>query len=109
MSRVNSILVLIIAFSSICFGATLMQQSMKKAVDFGQLKTSSTTYNSSCQKLIDDHREVANQKIAEALYKEAFILNFNGQWQEAQIASECAANLANGSHHWQVEAKSFLK
>lgn len=112
MSRVNAFLVLILAFSSICFGASLMQRSMAKTGDHITSLTVSLNgenFEQSCQQLIKLHQKQAATKIAEELYKEAFSLNFDGDWQGANAASECAAYLTNGSDHWNYEAKDLIK
>jgi hypothetical protein len=110
MSRINAFLVLVVAFSAICFGATLMQISINRV---GKEETSafqSQNREPSRSQLIKDYQIGALAKIASELYRKAFSLSFSGDWQKAQAASECAAQLVNmnGSHKWGIEPKDLI-
>jgi hypothetical protein len=63
----------------------------------------------SCEQLIKEHQQKFTAKIAEELYKDAFSLSFNGEWEAAQIASKCAAKLVNRSENWEIEALSLIR
>lgn len=102
MTRVNAFLVLILAFSSICFGATLMQRSMARST------TNSNTINESCEQIIQSQK-LSQSNLAEELYKEAYALSFRGDWEAATNASKCAARLVNGTDHWKIELGNFLR
>jgi hypothetical protein len=111
MTRIHAILVLLLAFSSICFGATLMQLSVAKAAQDSHTNAQnrSSQYDQSCQRLIKEHQNKALKKAAVEIYQEAFTLSFKGEHQKAKEASVCAAHLINGTDHWRVEAKDLIR
>lgn len=103
MKRINAIAVVLFAFSTVCFGATLMQRTMKG------VKTAerSDTFRR-CEQIVAEHQQETNAKVAESLYNEAYKLSFNGDWAQAKVASECASRLLNGSKHWAIEARDLV-
>jgi hypothetical protein len=110
MPRFNAFLIIILAFSSICFGATLMQMTIAKRANQTKEKANNLTcdeLNPSCQKLLESSYQDPS-KLALDLYEKAFVLSFNDEWQVAQAISECAARLTNGSDHWEIEPKDLI-
>lgn len=107
MSRVKFFLVMGLAFSSVCFGATLMQWTVSRpAIELNDVSLAQA--EPSCQALVKRHRDQIAKKVAKEIYQEALTLSFNGQWQEAREASECAAWLEHGSKTWDFEAKDLI-
>ncbi|HXW52466.1 MAG TPA: hypothetical protein VEL47_00040 [Myxococcota bacterium] len=111
MTRLNAIFVLILAFSSVCFGATLMQRTMAKSANDLKSKGEVAKTNNlkqSCNALIMEQEKGTVAKVAKELYQRAYSLSFNGDWQEAEAASKCAAHILNGTDHWAIEAETLL-
>lgn len=108
MSRVNVSLVLILAFSSICFGASLMERSIKQSAPRETLEPALRVEQElNCQSLFDRYHGLSARKIGKALYEQAFILSFDSDWENAKRASACSSLLLNGSRHWRIEAKNL--
>jgi hypothetical protein len=108
MRRINAFLVLTLAFSSICFGATLMQRSMSRSQNTKSRQLSYSPIDRSCEQLIKEYQQKFTAKIAEELYKDAFSLSFSGEWPAAEAASRCAAKLVNQSGNWAIEASRLI-
>jgi hypothetical protein len=111
MSRVNTFLLVILIFSSLCVGATLVQMSMTKSASISATlgnDQDTQKLDPACQRLIASHRWETRERIAEGLYREAFSLSFNNKWKAAKAASECAAKLINGYDHWAIEARNLI-
>lgn len=82
---------------------------MQMTVQTPLKNSTSENFEASCQQLIAEHHQRALQRVATEIYQEAFMLNLSGNGQKAQEASICAAHLINGSDHWRIEAKDWLK
>lgn len=108
MTRINAFLVLMLAFSSICFGATLMQRSMSRSQNVKNKEFSYSPIDRSCEQLIKEYEQRFSAKIAEELYKDAFSLSFSGEWPAAEAASKCAAKLVNRSGNWKIDAVRMI-
>jgi hypothetical protein len=106
MYRAQSFLVVIFALFSVCLGATLMQLSVAPIPGYNQDVAKA---DDSCRALVVKHEKNLNKKIAKVIYQEALKHSFDGQWVEAQKASECAAWLEHGNKDWDIEAKNLLK
>lgn len=104
MSRVNTSFILVLAFSSICFGATLMQLSMKNE----KIITSTEIFDDDCQYMFEKEQENIKQRVANRLYQKALTQTFNGNAKEAQTISRCASLLFSGQEHWKIEPKDLL-
>jgi hypothetical protein len=100
MSRVN------VFFFVLAFSSASMQRTTESSVNPHNTVNNAT--EEMCKKMMENHHQTTTQKVAEELYKEAFTLNFNGEWQKAKNASDCAAHLL-GSDHWNVEAKDLIR
>lgn len=107
MSRVNVFLFLGLAFSSICFGATLMQISVTRnnpEKNNGQ----STPVNSSCRTLISKFRHEGQERIAQKIYELAYTKSFNGDNDAAETAN-CARTLINDGNAWNLDSHDLIK
>lgn len=110
MTQIRAFLVLLLAFSSICFGATLMQMSVAKPeLHPLNARCRSVEQNCSCQELFKEYQKIAHKKAAAEIYKRAFALSFSDDFQKAKAASICASQLMNGSDHWRIEAKDLIQ
>lgn len=61
-----------------------------------------------CQVFKDKYQELNEQGLAKKLYEQAFIHQLNGQWQEAQRASDCSSAIINGHNRWSIESSDLL-
>lgn len=107
MSRVNSFFLVLLALSSVCFGATLMQISVARPL---QARESVKEVNgpSDCTELYNRYHQKHSHNTARELYNEAFRLSFNGENTRAVQASQCAALLKNGTTRWAYETKDLI-
>jgi hypothetical protein len=110
MSRVNAFFLLLFAFSSICFGASLMHMAMPELGFVGESSSGDQSeiclQEANCQRLM--HANSPKTDIVKELYNNAFILSLDGRYLEAKDISECAAHLALGVHNWKIDAKTML-
>lgn len=103
MARVKAFFVLL-ALSSVCFGATLMQLSVASASP----QERSAKVDKTCQALLKEHQATSNLKAADEMYRQAYVLTFNGDLKKAQEASTCASQLLNGTDHWRFEVRDLV-
>lgn len=106
MLQVYVSLVLILACPSICFGASLREPSVKPS-PISELSLS-IEQQSSCQPFLDEYHGLDAKEVAKILYKQAFVLSFDSDWEAAKKASTCSSLLLNGSSHWRIEALSLV-
>lgn len=108
MSRVNSFFLVLLALSSICFGATLMHMSVARPTRPEKI-VKKVSGLSDCTELYRDYDYNKTHHTAKELYNEAFRLSFNGESEKALLASQCAALLKRGSTRWAYETDDLIK
>lgn len=107
MSRVNSFFLVLLALSSVCFGATLMQISVGRPLEARE--TSKEVMGpADCTELYKHYRNGRSYNMMRELYEEAFRLSFNGENAQAIQNSKCAALIKNGSPRWDFETKDLI-
>jgi hypothetical protein len=110
MTRLNALIVLFVAFSSVCFGATLMHRTMVRPINTEEHVEPSKIQVShqDCSVIALDIGTKPIIQVIRELYKKAYRLSFKGDWEGARAASACAARLDNGSEHWAIEAQNLF-
>jgi len=93
---------------------------MSRAIFFGIILISSSVYleatppselmkaESQCHAFIHKFDQKTTREVTRALYEQAFRLNFDAHYHDAQEASACAGWLDHGSKIWALEAKSLI-
>jgi hypothetical protein len=99
MSRARSFFLVLVAISSICFGAGLMQYSIKP----------SPGLSFDCEEYLLKNADKSKEHTVLELYKQALTLSFDGEAGQAQMRSECAALLDHGSPKWALELNSLYQ
>ena len=61
-----------------------------------------------CQQFKDILQGLTLQDAAKKLYKRAYSLSFDQDWQLAKTASACAALLHHGDSHWKIDSVDNL-
>ncbi len=97
MSRVSRSFVLIVTFVGFLHAAG---KQKKDSLD--------DVFDAQCAALRVPYLDLSNAEVARRLYEKAYILNFDQKWQEAEVASQCAASLFLGQRRWLIEAKDLI-
>lgn len=102
MTRVKALFT-IFAFSSVCFGATLMHASINKYQQEQKNK------EDLCERFLQEKSNSIRYQKAKKLYEESFRLSFDNLWSKANEASQCSCMLVNGNKEWRFQAHNLLK
>ena len=107
MLEIKKFMLVILAFFSLCVGASLMQRAVHE-LPGEAFNKALTKAEPSCRVLMRKHQDNITKKVAQEIYQDAITYSFNGEWSKAEEASECAAWLEHGTKKWNFEAKDLI-
>lgn len=99
MSRVNAFFTAVVALSGLSLGAALVHTQQNKEI---------ANSEENCRDMIEKEQTGFRHFMAGQLYKKAYLASFDGDWGNAEAASECASLLETGNSHWNFEARDLI-